>query len=311
VNLEVGIWMYCLWSTTPPGLLVKTALMKLEMISKYPTGMGHPTPLLFIHGMMHGAWCWAVHFLNYFAQNGFAAHAVNLRGHGGSEGREHLRWTRIAHFVQDLATAVGQLPRSPFLIGHSMGGYVIQKYLEDHDAPGAVLLSSPPPAGLLGTALRIARRRPLVFAQVNLTLSLQPVIATPQLARESFFSPDFPEEELKVYWRQMQDESYRAFLDMVAFDLPHPSRVHTPLLVLGAERDNMLTPRAITATARAYHTTAEIIPGVAHNSMLELAWRRVAERILSWVNDRERPAESTGKTAALPPEEGPVLTKSI
>lgn len=128
--------------------------MKLEVISRRPSENRHPTPLLFIHGMMHGAWCWDVHFLDYFAQHGFAAHAVNLRGHGKSEGRDKLRWARIADFVDDVASAVRGLASSPVLIGHSMGGFVIQKYLEDHEAAGAVLLSSPPPGGLWGTALR-------------------------------------------------------------------------------------------------------------------------------------------------------------
>ena len=55
--------------------------MKLEMISKYPVKDQHPTPLLFIHGTLHTAACWDAHFLDYFAQHGFAAHALNLRGH--------------------------------------------------------------------------------------------------------------------------------------------------------------------------------------------------------------------------------------
>ena len=258
--------------------------MKLEVVSRHPTETRHPTPLLFIHGMLHGAWCWEVHFLEYFAQHGFAAHAVNLRGHGSSEGRKKLRWTRIADYVDDVAIAVRQLPSPPVLIGHSMGGFVIQKYLEDYDTAGAVLLSSPPPGGLVGTAVRIARRHPLVFAKVNLTLSLLPVIATPQLARDAFFSADVPDEELRSYWQLMQEESYMAFLDMVALDLPKPAKVKTPLLILGAARDNMLEPGEIEATARAYHTRSEIIPDVAHDSMLELRWRTVAQRILGWLN---------------------------
>jgi pimeloyl-ACP methyl ester carboxylesterase len=236
--------------------------------------------------MLHGAWCWDVHFLNYFARHGFAAHAVNLRGHGASEGRDRLRWTRIADYVEDVTSAIGQLHVPPVLIGHSMGGFVVQKYLEDCEAPGAVLLSSPPPAGLLGVALRIARRRPLVFAKINLTLSLLPVIATPQLAREAFFSADVPDDKLRGYWQLMQDESYMAFLDMLALDLPKPAKVRTPLLVLGAARDNMLKSRDIEATARAYHTQCEIIPDVAHNSMLELQWQTAAERILGWLKER-------------------------
>ena len=117
--------------------------MKLDVISRFPAGSRHPTPLLFIHGALHGAWCWDAHFLGYFAHHGYAAHAVNLRGHGNSEGRAGLRWVRIADFVEDVAQTVGQLPSAPILIGHSMGGFIIQKYLEDHNVPAAVLLSSP------------------------------------------------------------------------------------------------------------------------------------------------------------------------
>jgi pimeloyl-ACP methyl ester carboxylesterase len=260
--------------------------MKLEVISKRAVERRHPTPLLFVHGMFHAAWCWDVHFLGYFARHGFDAYAVNLRGHGQSEGRGKLRWTRIAEFVDDVAIAARQLPGPAVVIGHSLGGFVVQKFLERHDAAGGVLLSSPPPSGMLQPALRIARRRPFVFARTNLTFSLAPVIATPQLAREAFFSADFPDDALLNYWKQMQDESYRAFLDMVALDLPKPEKVKAPLLVLGAARDNMLHPGEIEATARAYHTQAQIIPDVAHDSMLETRWESVAERILLWLNER-------------------------
>ena len=77
-----------------------------------------------------------------------------------------------------------------------------------------------------------------------------------------------------------------AFLDMVALDLPKPAKVKTPLLVLGVARDNMLKPSEIRATAHAYNTQAEIITGVAHNSMLEPGWQAVAERILVWLKER-------------------------
>ncbi len=82
-----------------------------------------------------------------------------------------------------------------------------------------------------------------------------------------------------AYWKLMQDESYLAFLDMVALDLPDPAKVGAPLLILGVARDNMLKPSEIEATARAYHTQSEIIPDVAHNSMLEPRWQTVADRI--------------------------------
>jgi pimeloyl-ACP methyl ester carboxylesterase len=51
----------------------------------------------------------------------------------------------------------------PVLIGHSMGGMVIQKYLELHQIPAAVLMASAPPKGLLASTLRIAGKHPLIF----------------------------------------------------------------------------------------------------------------------------------------------------
>ena len=277
--------------------------MKLEMISRYPVRNQHPTPLLFIHGAMHTAWCWDAHFLNYFAQRGYVSHAINLRGHGSSHGRERLRWTRIADFVEDVAETVEELPDPPILIGHSMGGFIIQKYLEDHAVPGAVLLSSPSPAGLLPAALKNARRHPLLFLKVNLTFSLFPLVSSPALAREAFFSADVPDDEMLFFWKQMQDDSYMAYLDMAALDLPRPARARgkAPVLVLGAQRDNMLAAREIEATARAYNTQAHIVAGVAHNSMLERRWQSVADRILAWLEeqDADKPRTRLAQPAAV------------
>jgi alpha-beta hydrolase superfamily lysophospholipase len=165
-----------------------------------------------------------------------------------------------------------------------MGGFIIRKYLEDHGAPGAVLLSSP--TKLLAPALRVARRHPLLFARATLTLSQLPLISTPQLAREAFFGVDVPDDQMVACWRQMQDGSYRAYLDMAGLDPPGPARNKVPLLVLGAGRDNMLTPGEVEATARACDAAFEIIPEVAHNSMLGPRWQAVAGRILAWLQQR-------------------------
>ena len=136
--------------------------MKLEVLSEIPASAAHATPILFVHGMWHGAWCWAEHFLPYFAQHGYAAYALSLRGHGVSEGREKLRWTSLAKYVVDVSQAAAEIKATPVLVGHSMGGMVVQKYLESHQAPAAVLLASAPPTGLGAATLRVARRHPYV-----------------------------------------------------------------------------------------------------------------------------------------------------
>ena len=259
--------------------------MVLQISSAQSESDADSTPILFVHGMWHGAWCWEEHFLPYFAQHGYDAYALDLRGHGGSDGRDRLRWTSLNDYVTDVEQVARQMPTAPIVVGHSMGGMIVQKYLERNRAPAAVLLASTSPHGVLPTTLRLARRHPLAFAKVGLTFSMVPLVASPQLAREAFFSEDMPAAQLTSYFTRLQDESSRAMLDMVALNLPRPKRVKTPLLVLGGTDDQLVSPAEVQATARAYNTEAELFPHMAHDMMLEAGWAAVADRILKWLNE--------------------------
>ena len=254
----------------------------LELLVREPTNKTKKRPLLFIHGAWHGAWCWDEYFLPYFAAQGYAAYALSLRGHGQSPGKEKLRWTSAQGLLADVAETVAKLPQPPIIIGHSMGGYVVQKYLEVQTLPGGILLGSVPPRGVLGTTLRIARHYPREFIKLNLTLSLYPLVETAVLAQKQLFSADMPQEQVARYFKQLGDESYRTFLDMLLLNLPKPGRVTTPMLVLGGSDDAIFTVDEVKATARAYNTEPYFFP-MAHDMMLEDGWEQVAEKMIAWL----------------------------
>jgi len=258
--------------------------MKLETITRSPKTQTHKTPLLFVHGMWHGAWCWDVTFLPYFAEQGFQATALSLRGHAGSEGK--IRGNKIADYVNDVEQVAKTFDTPPVIIGHSMGGFLTQKYLETHNAPAAVLLASNPHFGLWPTFFRMAVQRPLTLLKVTAQLRLYPVVETPEAARWALFSKDMPEEQLLKYYAKLNDESFRMFMDLLGLNLANPKRIKTPLLILGAENDNAISPDQVHATARGYGLQAQIFPNMAHDMMLESNWRSVAERILSWLRER-------------------------
>jgi alpha-beta hydrolase superfamily lysophospholipase len=115
---------------------------------------------------------------------------------------------------------------------------------------------------------------------------MYPVIGKPRLTGEAFFSEDMPDEQVAEYFSRMQDESYRAYLDMIMLNLPCPKKVRTPVLVLGAADDRLITAGAIEATARAYGTQAEIFSVMAHDMMLERGWQAVADRIIQWLSEQ-------------------------
>jgi len=261
--------------------------MKLEIIDRKPDGKAKETPLLFVHGKWHGAWCWDEHFLPYFADHGYDCTALSLRGHAGSEGHKGLRWHSIADYVSDVEQVAGLFETPPVIIAHSMGGFITQKYLEvHHEHPAAVLLTPIPPFGLWPTTFNVLRERPLVLLKSLASLSLYPVVETPEVARWSLFSDDFPDELLEKYHPKMQNESFRSYMDELGLNLVHTQRIKTPLLIIGAENDAVIKPWMVQLTAKRYGTTAEIFPDMAHDVMLETGWEKVAQRILKWLGEK-------------------------
>ena len=258
----------------------------LEVIEKGSISEAHPVPLLFVHGAWHAAWCWDENFLSFFADRDYCAMALSFRGHGESPTDKPLRRCSVADYVQDVSSVADRLPRLPVVIGHSMGGLIVQKYLEKHDAPAGVLMTSIPPQGNLGNALRWIRHHPSHFAKMTFTGKALPYINPPDLAREHFFSAHTPEAVVRKYAARLQEDSSRIGIDCLLLRLPRPKRVTTPILVLGAEEDTAHTRNEILATARAYRTIAEFFPDMGHNMMLEPGWAAVAERIDSWLVTR-------------------------
>jgi len=257
--------------------------LNIELITRKPEKIAQrQTPILCVHGGFHGAWCWDEYFLPYFAKHGFESHALSLRGHGKSEGHENINRWRIGDYVADVKQVISQLSAQPILIGHSLGGIVVQKYLESHNAPAGVLLASSPLRGMASASFKTMLQYPLPILKTFLTASM--IYSRPTF-ENVFFSADMPRELVKSYFSRMGNESFRAFMDIVMFDKPKPERIKTPMLVIGGEKDSSIPYKVNEALAQAYSTKLEIFP-VAHDMMLESNWEVVASRIVLWLKER-------------------------
>jgi non-heme chloroperoxidase len=247
-----------------------------------------PAPLLFVHGAFAGAWMWADHFLPWFAGQGYASYALSLRGHGESEGGDDLDTLSIADYVEDTEVAAAWLAEtygsSPALIGHSMGGFVIQKHLERNRAPAAALLCAVPPQGLLLSQFNLFAQKPGLLMELNRGLSGED--ARIDVVREALFGQPVEHELLERFRGRMQAESIRAVWDMSVFNLPMlPAELRPPLLVIGAEKDVLVPPFLVEATARTYGLEAHIFKGMGHAVTHERDWPRVAGRLKHWLDE--------------------------
>ena len=256
---------------------------ELEVLCHAPPGIPpHDTPLLFVHGAYTGAWCWAENFLPWFAQQGWSSYALSLSGHGRSRRREYLDSYSINDYVNDVAEIVSKLPTPPVLVGHSMGGMVVQKYLERFEAPAVILMASVPPQGLMASTLGMMFTKPNLLGDLNRIMGGGN--ASMDSLREALFNQPVTTQKLLRYYQLCQPESHRAIWDMTLFNLPRPNTMHTPpMLVLGATHDLLISPEQVHMTAETYGCKAELFERLGHGMMLEHGWINVAEHINEWL----------------------------
>lgn len=257
----------------------------LELIACETGALPGHAPLLFVHGAYVGAWCWAEHWLGWFAAQGHAAFALSLRGHGGSGGRESLDRYGLAEYAEDVAVAVAALSSPPVLVAHSMGALVVQKYLEDAACPAAVFLCPVPPTGVLAASLSLAFLRPALFAEIQAMAAGRRV--SPRALHEVLLAGPAGEDFLARVCARMQPESKRAILDMSGWGLPQRWRMSRPeMLVVGAERDTLIPVAQAESAARLLGAEYREMPGLGHALMLEAAWRAPAQLVLDWLGAR-------------------------
>eukprot|EP00293_Proteomonas_sulcata_P001894 CAMPEP_0184327000 /NCGR_PEP_ID=MMETSP1049-20130417/142863_1 /TAXON_ID=77928 /ORGANISM="Proteomonas sulcata, Strain CCMP704" /LENGTH=368 /DNA_ID=CAMNT_0026649231 /DNA_START=246 /DNA_END=1352 /DNA_ORIENTATION=- len=175
---------------------LKTGL-SMEYFSLTPAGAGTKTPLLFIHGSFHGGWCWAEHWLPYFADEGYPVYAVSLRGTTGSPQAEGVKSVKLQEHTEDLGAFISEVlpPGSePVLVGHSFGGMYAQKVAESGKVPlkGLAMLCSVAPSGNSGTVGRYIFSQPFLAWKIVLAFVFKKAGEDLGICRTVFFSPDSP-----------------------------------------------------------------------------------------------------------------------
>ncbi|GGB45792.1 alpha/beta hydrolase [Flexivirga endophytica] len=256
------------------------------MIASIERGDPSPTSpsIVFVHGAMHGAWSWDEHFLGYFADRGRHVIALDLRGHGDSPIDRSVLWASVRDYLDDLAEVADRLPNPPVLVGHSLGGFVVQRRLEEHPAPAAVLVGATPPSGAMRLTLRAIRHDPAGAARAFATLRLLPMFGSPEAAHHWFFSADTPAGQVAGWSDRLCDESFRAVVDTLVRPV-RTKRVTTPLLVLGGSADRTAPPQDVAFTAHRYGVEPVVLDGLPHDLMLDGGWQRAAAHIANWLDD--------------------------
>ncbi|XP_010264218.1 PREDICTED: uncharacterized protein LOC104602274 isoform X3 [Nelumbo nucifera] len=259
-------------------------------------------PLVFVHGIHHAAWCWVEHWFPFFSQHGYDCHAVSLLAQGESDAPAGKVAGSLQTHANDIADFIQKEVRlPPVLIGHSLGGLIVQSYISDmrtgHSSErnnlhprlaGAVLVCSVPPSGNSGLVWRYLYSKPVVALKVILSLAAKAFSISLPLCKETFFSAEMEDHLVQHYQELMKESSRLPLLDLKKLNAPLPissvPRSTLQVLVLGASDDFIVDAEGLNETARFYGVSPVCIKGVAHDVMLDRSWEKGADVVLLWLN---------------------------
>lgn len=113
------------------------------------TGGRHPDPgrplILFVHGAALDKTVWQLQ-TRYFSHHGYSVMAVDLPGHGRSEGTPLPSIEAYADWVASLLGSAGY--GSAHLVGHSMGGLIVLETASRHPGLVSTLTMAGPAAAI-------------------------------------------------------------------------------------------------------------------------------------------------------------------
>ncbi len=248
--------------------------------------------IVFIHGMFMTPLCWE-HWIEYFQAKGYRCVAPAWPGRDKPiepQRKNHpdaeLGRLKLRSVVESLAGVIAALNEKPILIGHSMGGLVVQLLLQRDLAAAGIAIDPAPPMGVFTTAWSFVKAN---FPAIN---PFVPVTRPVEMSFEHFqyaFVNTLPlAEQRAAYDRYVVPESRgvptQSLTSVAKVDFKKP---HPPLLITAGEKDHIIPASLNKANYRKYRgpsvTDFKEFPGRDHFVIGEKGWEEVADYCLSWM----------------------------
>ena len=226
-------------------------------------------PLVFLHGIGGAARAWRRQISDF--GNDYRAVAWDMPGYGVSAPLATMTIATLASALQDFLTAIRA--NRPILVGHSIGGMIVQEWLIKHPtAAAAVVLAQTSPAfgkaeGDWQKSFIEARLGPLDRGETMASLA-------PRLVAE--LVGDHPDTDGMALacdcMARVPEASYRAsMMALLGFDRRHALKdIEVPALVLSGSKDKN-APASMMARMADYipHVTYVELDGAGHLVNLE------------------------------------------
>ena len=249
--------------------------------------------IVLIHGLWMTAPSWERWIRRYQAR-GYRVLAPDWPGLVAAPGIADLGVIEITDHYDRL---ICSLDRAPVIIGHSVGGLVVQLLLDRGLGAAGVAIGGAPAKGV--TSWPFPMLRFAFLALHNPLRRHQAISLTPRQFRRAFTSTLSPQEAIAVRERYYVPAPARTIRQVgLANFAPHAAtRVdfgrarRAPLLLIAGGRDRIFPAAVTRSTLDRYRKSAAVtaykeFPERSHYTIGEPGWEEVADYALRWAMER-------------------------
>ncbi|GAB2588583.1 alpha/beta hydrolase [Spirosoma areae] len=248
-------------------------------------------PIVFIHGMFMNPKSWD-NWRQYFEKSGYETHAPAWPYHEGDPAQLQrqihplLGKLTLDEVISAMETYLAKLPQKPVLVGHSMGGLIVQVLVAKGLAQAGICIDSAAPNGMLSfewSFLKsnlpvlnpLAGDKPFVMDERHFHYAFCNTL-TPDQARQAL--ADFAVPESRNVARSSTGKAGK--IDV--------SKPHAPLLFIAGENDHIVPASLNEKNYRAYtdktsRTDFKLFANRDHFICGEPGWQEVAGYVANWI----------------------------
>jgi len=248
--------------------------------------------VIFIHGMYMTPLCWAP-WIDHFRAKGYNCLAPAWPGRDQpvdvlrkNHPDPQLGRLTLSHVLDRFVGTTKTLPEKPILIGHSMGGLVVQLLLQKDLAAAGVAIDTAPPMGVFTTKWSFLRSNwPHItpFASPG-----SPIEMSFERFQYTFVNVLPLAEQRAAYERYVVPESRRVPRESLTARIDF-RRPHAPLLLIAGSADHIIPASLNRSNYDRYRRSPSVtdfkeFAGRTHFTIGQKNWEEVAEYVLSWLD---------------------------
>ncbi|MFD0792905.1 alpha/beta hydrolase [Mucilaginibacter litoreus] len=251
--------------------------------------------IVFIHGMFQNPVSWEK-WIAYFNEKGYNCLAPSWPLHEGEPAKlrnnppQGLGDLELKTIADKIESVIRQQPEPPILIGHSVGGLIVQLMVAKGLADMGVPIASVAPNAMLAFDWGFMKNSALI---TNPLKGNEPFYMD-QESFQSSFCNTMSEEATKIAYEETATHDSRNVLrDCMGRDGQIDTEMpHAPLLFITGEKDEIIPAQLNKRNAEAYTDEVSIadykeFANRGHWICGQEGWKEVAEYIAEWLQEHE------------------------